>query len=117
MQAHIIDGTHVQTGKTRADAFRLIFPACGMRSVVHLFSGEDEQSPSGLRPWPGGNSMIQTIAPHIGGKTATLRWGASEALMKPQGEIESAICEGISRYQHEYMGRGPKDVRAHLIGD
>lgn len=37
--------------------------------------------------------------------------------MKTQGEIESAVCEGISRFEQEYMGRGPKDVRAHLIGD
>ena len=37
--------------------------------------------------------------------------------MKTQGEIEAAICEGISRFQQEYMGRGPKDIRAHLIGD
>jgi uncharacterized protein YbcI len=37
--------------------------------------------------------------------------------MKSQGEIEAAICEGISRFEQEYMGRGPKDIRAHLIGD
>ena len=37
--------------------------------------------------------------------------------MKTQGEIESAICEGVSRFEQEYMGRGPKDIRAHLIGD
>ncbi len=37
--------------------------------------------------------------------------------MKTQGEIEAAICEGMSRFQREYMGRGPKDLRAHLIGD
>ena len=37
--------------------------------------------------------------------------------MKTQGEIEAAICEGISRFEQEYMGRGPKDVHAHLIGD
>jgi len=37
--------------------------------------------------------------------------------MKSQGEIEAAICEGISRFEQEYMGRGPKDLRAHLIGD
>ncbi|HUE70440.1 MAG TPA: DUF2294 domain-containing protein [Pirellulaceae bacterium] len=36
---------------------------------------------------------------------------------KTQGEIEAAICEGMSRFQQEYMGRGPKDIRAHLIGD
>jgi uncharacterized protein YbcI len=35
---------------------------------------------------------------------------------KTQGEIEAAIAEGISRFQQEYMGRGPKRVRAHLIG-
>ena len=37
--------------------------------------------------------------------------------MKSQGEIESAICEGISRFEQDYMGRGPKDIRAHLLGD
>ena len=37
--------------------------------------------------------------------------------MKTQGEIEAATCEGISRFMQEYMGRGPKDIHAHLIGD
>jgi uncharacterized protein YbcI len=37
--------------------------------------------------------------------------------MKTQGELEAAICEGISRFEQEYMGRGPKDIHAHLIGD
>ncbi len=37
--------------------------------------------------------------------------------MKTQGEIEAAICEGISRFEQGYMGRGPKDIHAHLIGD
>ena len=37
--------------------------------------------------------------------------------MRTQGEIEAAICEGITRFEQEYMGRGPKDIRAHLIGD
>jgi len=42
---------------------------------------------------------------------------ASEVAMKTQGEIEAAICEGTSRFEQEYMGRGPKDIRAHLIDD
>jgi uncharacterized protein YbcI len=37
--------------------------------------------------------------------------------MKTQGEIEAAICEGIGRFEQEYMGRGPRDIRTHLIGD
>lgn len=37
--------------------------------------------------------------------------------MKTQGEIEAAVCEGIGRFEHEYMGRGPKDIHTHLIGD
>jgi uncharacterized protein YbcI len=37
--------------------------------------------------------------------------------MKSLGEIEAAVCEGISRFEQEYMGRGPKDIHAHLIGD
>ncbi|HEY0008525.1 MAG TPA: DUF2294 domain-containing protein [Tepidisphaeraceae bacterium] len=37
--------------------------------------------------------------------------------MKTKGEIEGAIATSMSRFQQEYMGRGPKDVRAHLIDD
>ncbi len=37
--------------------------------------------------------------------------------MKTQGEIEAAICEGITRFEQEYMGRGPKDIRTHLLSD
>src|SRR5580704_19584320 len=37
--------------------------------------------------------------------------------MKAQGEIESAVSEGMGRFEQEYMGRGPKDVRAHLLDD
>src|SRR6186713_524572 len=37
--------------------------------------------------------------------------------MKSQGEIEAAICDGLRRFEQEYMGRGPKDIRAHLIDD
>lgn len=37
--------------------------------------------------------------------------------MKSQGEIEAAVCEGMARFELEFMGRGPKDIRAHLIGD
>ena len=37
--------------------------------------------------------------------------------MKTQGEIERAIAEGMTRFEQEYMGRGPKDVQAYLIDD
>src|SRR3954449_12135714 len=43
--------------------------------------------------------------------------GRFEAVMRTQGEIEAAIGEGIARFEQEYMGRGPKDLHAHLIGD
>ena len=37
--------------------------------------------------------------------------------MKTQGEIEAAVSDGIARFEQEYMGRGPKDVRTYLLGD
>ena len=43
--------------------------------------------------------------------------GVGGIAMKTQGEIEAAACEAISRFEQEFMGRGPKDVHAHLIGD
>src|ERR1700682_3462509 len=42
---------------------------------------------------------------------------SSRLAMKTQGEIEGAICEGLARFEQEYMGRGPKDIHTHLIGD
>jgi uncharacterized protein YbcI len=47
----------------------------------------------------------------------TPRGKRSEASMKTQGEIEAAISEGISRFEQEYMGRGPKDIHTFLIGN
>ena len=37
--------------------------------------------------------------------------------MRTRGEIEAAISEGISHFEQDYMGRGPKDIHAHLLGD
>ena len=39
------------------------------------------------------------------------------ASVKTQGEIEAAVCEGVSRFEQDFMGRGPKDIRTHLLGD
>jgi uncharacterized protein YbcI len=40
-----------------------------------------------------------------------------EVAMRTQGEMEAAICEGISRFEQDYMGRGPKEIHTHLLGD
>jgi uncharacterized protein YbcI len=37
--------------------------------------------------------------------------------VRTQGEIEAAISDGISRFEQDYMGRGPKEIHAHLLGD
>lgn len=37
--------------------------------------------------------------------------------MKTLGEIEAIVSEGITRFEQEYMGRGPKHLHTHLIGD
>jgi uncharacterized protein YbcI len=43
--------------------------------------------------------------------------GGCEVAMKTQGEIEAAVCEGVSRFEQDYMGRGPKDIYAYLLDD
>ena len=37
--------------------------------------------------------------------------------MRTQGEIEAAVCDGITRFEQEYMGRGPRHIHAYLIAD
>lgn len=59
------------------------------------------------------------------GRSSTLRISRQPAApgesfdsaLSTQGEIEAAVCQGINRFEQEYMGRGPKDIQAHLIGD
>jgi uncharacterized protein YbcI len=52
------------------------------------------------------------VLPGLGGN-----FGAYEVSMRTQGEIESIICEGVARFEQDYMGRGPRDIRTHLLGD
>jgi uncharacterized protein YbcI len=47
----------------------------------------------------------------------TVSGAISEVAMKTQGEIEAAICEGVSRFEQDYMGRGPKEIHTHLLID
>ncbi len=37
--------------------------------------------------------------------------------MRTSGEVEAGICAGITQFEQDYMGRGPKDIRTHLLGD
>ena len=34
-----------------------------------------------------------------------------------KGQIEASICEAIIKFEREHMGRGPKEVKTHLLGD
>lgn len=36
---------------------------------------------------------------------------------KTSGEIASAVCIAMARFEQDFMGRGPKDIHAHLVGD
>jgi uncharacterized protein YbcI len=37
--------------------------------------------------------------------------------MRTKEEIEAAISEEISRFEQDYIGRGPKDIQVHLLDD
>jgi uncharacterized protein YbcI len=37
--------------------------------------------------------------------------------MRTIGEIEAAICEGVGRFEQDYMGRGPKEIHTYLLGN
>jgi len=34
---------------------------------------------------------------------------------KTQGEMEAAVCEGFARFMQDFMGRGPMEIRVHLV--
>lgn len=37
--------------------------------------------------------------------------------LRTRGEVEAAICVGITRFEQESLGRGPTDIRTHILGD
>src|SRR5579859_2289917 len=64
--------------------------------------------------------MSQVLSRRAGDRPygpATAHWDISEVSIKTQGEIEAAVCDGMAHFEQEYMGRGPRDIHAHLIGD
>lgn len=71
-------------------------------------------SPAVTGPAAGDENDPVSLAPH---GEADLRPAGATAGIKTQGQIEAAVCEGMSRFEQDYMGRGPKDIRAHLFGD
>src|SRR3954454_19138848 len=37
--------------------------------------------------------------------------------VRTRGEVEAAVSDGINRFEQERVGRGPKHIRTHLLGD
>ena len=65
-------------------------------------------------------SRTRVLSRHAGGGVRKPRTEDRDPLddaVKSQGEIEAAICEGITRFKQEYMGRGPKEIHTFLLGD
>ena len=37
--------------------------------------------------------------------------------MRTRGELEAAVCEGVSHFEQDYMGRGPDSIHTYLLCD
>ncbi|PKN70532.1 MAG: hypothetical protein CVU54_05395 [Deltaproteobacteria bacterium HGW-Deltaproteobacteria-12] len=38
-------------------------------------------------------------------------------MLKTKGQIESEVCEAVTKFEKEYMGRGPLETKAFVIED
>ena len=38
-------------------------------------------------------------------------------MSKTRGQLEAEICEAVIRFEKEYMGRGPLETKAYILGD
>ncbi len=68
---------------------------------------------------PGLFIIVENLMAHVSSSSGNVRFLTSPIrgdTVKTAGEIEAAICEGVSRFEQDYMGRGPKDIYAHLLG-
>ncbi len=64
--------------------------------------------------------IMQTISTIAGSRLCGHTSGrpdGSKALVKTQGEIEAAVCELIRGIEQKFMGQGPREVHAHLVGN
>jgi uncharacterized protein YbcI len=61
--------------------------------------------------------VFLSVAGETGFPSAVPSANVLGGIMKTQGELEAAICEGVTRFEQDYMGRGPKTIHAYLIGD
>ena len=43
--------------------------------------------------------------------------GAADNNQRPRGEMQTAIRQAVIKFEQDFMGRGPTDVRAVLVGD
>ena len=60
-------------------------------------------------------SMVMCARPKRG--TPSTPVSDTQAMQKrTRGELQSAVCLGMCRFEQEYMGRGPKDAQAYLEG-
>src|SRR3954469_11485262 len=66
----------------------------------------------------GAATIVRTVAGNRShqGQPRTAR-RLQDQRMPTQGEIEASISQGMTKFEQDYMGRGPKHVHAHLIGD
>ncbi len=51
-------------------------------------------------------------------KTGALCYSAGmNSVMKTKGQLEAEISEAIIKFEREYMGRGPEEVRTYILDD
>lgn len=46
-----------------------------------------------------------------------LLFGQKESGVKSKGQLEAEISEALVKFEREYMGRGPENVRTYLLED
>lgn len=91
--------------------FSSLLPTACYCDAQDLVAGGAACSTSILN-WPSCVALVGSVSDPA---TTDCPWRAH--VLKTTGEIEAAVCSAIARFEQEYMGRGPKDIRTHLIGD
>jgi uncharacterized protein YbcI len=38
-------------------------------------------------------------------------------LNRTKGQVEAQVCEAVTKFEKEYMGRGPLEIKAYIIDD
>lgn len=64
-----------------------------------------------------GAIVLRRVGPYVRAQQNQTETSQGAIVTKTRGQVEAEISEAIVTFEREYMGRGPEEAKAHILGD